>query len=384
MRKLPLLVLVVGVILASGISFGQLPPRSGYSGAGNTAYGGVTICGLNYDCGASVVGLPDGINPQANGATCNVCDGDITGHDDQCNGKGINGNDCDDLRMRKHENAPIQTISGHGWAIDSYSIQIDKEVDIDAYGGESSAIDCSYIIKAKNYQGNLQTTVSERTRACNNNFDERVGNQCPYQGIGACEVTIITTDKSPQRNRKETKVGVSIDSIRPSVSDFSASPTGNLARSISTGARDNRPPNGDASTISGLLSIVISIDGTSVQTCTAAAGTESLGCTVPSRTYSGGTHTVTIQATDHAGNAVSETRTFSVDPCEGVVCANPAPSCDGNTKVYYDTSATCSQGACQNGRQVRETCAYGCSSGACNDNRGPSFTGFDLFRILLP
>ncbi len=91
-----------------------------------------------------------------------------------------------------------------------------------------------------------------------------------------------------------------------------------------------------------------------------------------------GVYTYTIRCAGNGGSVErSATVTVLRNPCEGVVCNNPAASCDGNVRVRYTTTATCSNGACVNGQQERVDCAalgQACRSGDCITL--PSFSSF--------
>lgn len=64
----------------------------------------------------------------------------------------------------------------------------------------------------------------------------------------------------------------------------------------------------------------------------------------------------------------------NADPCDGVSCnAPPAATCDGDTRVSFESQGICVDGGCDYVEE-RQECAAGCTNGVCNTSQCDSVT----------
>ncbi|HLD38701.1 MAG TPA: hypothetical protein VJB05_00115, partial [archaeon] len=70
-----------------------------------------------------------------------------------------------------------------------------------------------------------------------------------------------------------------------------------------------------------------------------------------------------------SGNCAFSSYTNSRTLRSGQASCNspPAATCSGSTRVYYDSTGSCSSGSCQY-TQRTQNCPYGCSGGTCNND----------------
>ena len=350
--------------------------------------GGVTICGVNYNCG-----VDDGVDPEAYGVLCRIFDPNTPGVDPLCYGKAKAGPECNIEGQLVDTTGPVIDAQGpsstseqgpsvsaqgpSGWLRQNFVITV-------AESDDSGLLECTYSSELLDSSDlSSVTTKSGVSRTCNAPINVRVGGavfqeepNCPLEGRDACTFIIKTRDNSLQKNEASATLKFSIDTVSPKINSFSVDSETFQRKIIGVIVSD---------TISGIKTVSLIADGgVASNTCSANGVTNTYSCSISARDYSLGIHSLQITVDDNAGNTFSDTRTFIVEACGAGTCNNPGPSCNGNSKVYYDTPPVCVEGLCQNGNRVTEECAYGCSNGECNANAGPTISSFNVFKILLP
>lgn len=118
---------------------------------------------------------------------------------------------------------------------------------------------------------------------------------------GQQSLTAVAYDEAG--NTTSTSISVTVDNTAPGLTISNPSNNADVTDTVSISASASEPT-------SSVASMEIKIDGTTVNT---ASSSNSIGYSWDSTTEPDGMHTVTVSATDTAGNTASETRTVYVD-----------------------------------------------------------------------